>query len=248
MKQTITNSKNILINNTQLKSEHTTIATRRLKTLYGNYFAEVAYKNINTNHSALYTSNKWIELFTKEFATCNITSQPQAPVDASLVTKTVNIINNVHNNYNNSNKNIENYNLFEITSNGNCQDSSATEEWTILDVNIGVPLFDVDCNTRICEQIAKHLSKEENLKLLPVGSATVLDKFSKFIKQCVHYEDELDYSWNNYTDNTHVILNNNNNINNKHNMHTNDNFGINLLLPRINLVFVNGRITAWNGQ
>lgn len=35
------------------------------------------------------------------------------------------------------------------------------EEWTILDVHFGVPLFDVDCNTRICEYIVQKLSTEE---------------------------------------------------------------------------------------
>lgn len=35
------------------------------------------------------------------------------------------------------------------------------EDWTILDVHFGVPLFDVDCNTRICEYIVKHLHKDE---------------------------------------------------------------------------------------
>lgn len=37
----------------------------------------------------------------------------------------------------------------------------AGEEWTLLDVNFGVPLFDVDCNTRICERIAKDLKRDE---------------------------------------------------------------------------------------
>lgn len=35
------------------------------------------------------------------------------------------------------------------------------KEWTVLDVHFGVPLFDVDCNTRICEYIVKHLSSDE---------------------------------------------------------------------------------------
>lgn len=35
--------------------------------------------------------------------------------------------------------------------------SFLAQEWTILDVHFGVPLFDVDCNTRICEYIVKHL-------------------------------------------------------------------------------------------
>ncbi len=35
------------------------------------------------------------------------------------------------------------------------------EEWTVMDVNFGVPLFDVDCNTRICQYIIKDLATEE---------------------------------------------------------------------------------------
>lgn len=31
------------------------------------------------------------------------------------------------------------------------------QEWTILDVHFGVPLFDIDCNTRICENLVKNL-------------------------------------------------------------------------------------------
>lgn len=35
------------------------------------------------------------------------------------------------------------------------------EMWTLLDVHFGVPLFDADCNIRICEQIVKNLSSDE---------------------------------------------------------------------------------------
>lgn len=35
------------------------------------------------------------------------------------------------------------------------------EEWTILDCHFGVPLFDVDCNTRICEYIVRNLCNDE---------------------------------------------------------------------------------------
>lgn len=31
------------------------------------------------------------------------------------------------------------------------------EDWTLLDVNFGIPLFDVDCNSRVCEQVTKNL-------------------------------------------------------------------------------------------
>lgn len=35
------------------------------------------------------------------------------------------------------------------------------EEWTVLEVQFGVPLFDFDCNTRICQGLAKTLLSEE---------------------------------------------------------------------------------------
>lgn len=44
-------------------------------------------------------------------------------------------------------------------SGGKAEDSG--EDWTLLDVNFGVPLFDVDCNTRICESLVKHLVSED---------------------------------------------------------------------------------------
>lgn len=34
------------------------------------------------------------------------------------------------------------------------------QKWTILDVHFGAPLFDVDCNTRICENIVQKLCTE----------------------------------------------------------------------------------------
>lgn len=35
------------------------------------------------------------------------------------------------------------------------------EDWTILEVQFGVPLFDFDCNTRICQSLANSLLTEE---------------------------------------------------------------------------------------
>lgn len=65
------------------------------------------------------------------------------------------------------------------------RDDSIGEDWTILDINFGVPLFDVDCNTRICEQIAKKLSRDENLSNLPKINADMNEKFKKFLSQCL---------------------------------------------------------------
>lgn len=36
-----------------------------------------------------------------------------------------------------------------------------SEEWTILDVHFGIPLFDIDCNTRICENLVKNLCNDQ---------------------------------------------------------------------------------------
>lgn len=34
------------------------------------------------------------------------------------------------------------------------------EEWTMLDCHFGIPLFDVDCNTQICEYIVRNLCND----------------------------------------------------------------------------------------
>jgi hypothetical protein len=35
-----------------------------------------------------------------------------------------------------------------------------TQDWTVLDVHFGIPLFDVDTNTQICQYI-KNLANDE---------------------------------------------------------------------------------------
>lgn len=35
------------------------------------------------------------------------------------------------------------------------------QDWTILDVHFGIPLFDVDTNTQICQYIIKNLANDE---------------------------------------------------------------------------------------
>ncbi|ETN63061.1 FAM91A1 [Anopheles darlingi] len=67
---------------------------------------------------------------------------------------------------------------------------SAPEQWTILDVNFGIPLFDVDCNTKICQNIVKRLCNEENISTLMEVNQTMERKYLKFISQCLFFEDE----------------------------------------------------------
>uniref|UniRef100_A0A182FR21 Uncharacterized protein n=2 Tax=Anopheles albimanus TaxID=7167 RepID=A0A182FR21_ANOAL len=62
---------------------------------------------------------------------------------------------------------------------------SAPEEWTILDVNFGIPLFDVDCNTKICQNIVKRLCNEENISTLMEVNQAMERKYLKFISQCL---------------------------------------------------------------
>lgn len=100
--------------------------------------------------------------------------------------------------------------------------SDITEEWTLLDVNFGVPLFDVDCNTRICEQIVRKLCSEENLKKLIISSEQMSEKFYKFVKQCLYFEDEPSGE---------LVK-----------------IGKNLPHPRLNLAFENGKVCYWNGR
>ncbi|KAJ6641278.1 Protein FAM91A1 [Pseudolycoriella hygida] len=95
------------------------------------------------------------------------------------------------------------------------------EEWTILDCNFGVPLFDVDCNTRICEYIVRNLCNDDNLQKLSMINVEMNNKFLKFIAQCLYFDDE----------NMELIK-----------------IGKLIPQPRINLAFENGKIGYWNGK
>uniref|UniRef100_A0A182MIN2 Uncharacterized protein n=1 Tax=Anopheles culicifacies TaxID=139723 RepID=A0A182MIN2_9DIPT len=67
---------------------------------------------------------------------------------------------------------------------------NAAEEWTILDINFGIPLFDVDCNTKICQYILQRLCIDENISILKEVNQQMERKYLKFISQCLFFEDE----------------------------------------------------------
>ncbi|CAO1354798.1 unnamed protein product [Diamesa serratosioi] len=95
------------------------------------------------------------------------------------------------------------------------------EDWTVLDVHFGVPLFDIDANTKICQYIIKNLATNENLSQIQEINDEMNKKFMKFITQCLYFDDE-----NMSTVRMHSIV----------------------PPPRINLVFENGKICYWNGK
>lgn len=102
-----------------------------------------------------------------------------------------------------------------------------TEEWTLLDVNFGVPLFDVDTNTRICEQLVRQLSSDANLQALPAAVQQAQQLFLEFVRQCLLFEDDPS---------TPAQL--------REPLQP----GKALPHPRINLAFENGRVGYWNGR
>uniref|UniRef100_A0A182K493 Uncharacterized protein n=1 Tax=Anopheles christyi TaxID=43041 RepID=A0A182K493_9DIPT len=67
---------------------------------------------------------------------------------------------------------------------------NAAEEWTILDINFGIPLFDVDCNTKICQYILQRLCIDDNISMLKEVNQQMERKYLKFISQCLFFEDE----------------------------------------------------------
>ncbi|XP_058058144.1 protein FAM91A1 [Anopheles bellator] len=66
----------------------------------------------------------------------------------------------------------------------------AGEEWTILDINFGIPLFDVDCNTKICQYVVQRLCNEQNISTLKEVNQAMERKYVEFISQCLFYEDD----------------------------------------------------------
>lgn len=174
-----------------------TTPQHNLKTPDENYFASSPKNN---EPSAVYTSEDCNELLASELAKCKPELISQGSVEIPL------------------NKADDAAAL--VDSDEEVSEEQA-EEWTLLDVNFGVPLFDVDCNTRICEQIVRHLCTEDNLKQLPEKSLEMSEKFYKFIKQCLYFEDEK-------MDQLKI--------------------GKNLPHPRINLAFENGKVCYWNGR
>lgn len=168
-----------------------TTPQHNLKTPDENYFSSSPKNN---EPSAVYTSEYCNELLASELAMC----KPAMVSQGSLEVR-----------------------LDKTDADANGSEEDLAEEWTLLDVNFGVPLFDVDSNTRICEQIVRHLCSEDNLNELPHKSREMFDKFNTFIKQCLYFEDEQ-------MDQLKI--------------------GKNLPHPRINLAFENGRVCYWNGR
>ncbi|XP_065360079.1 protein FAM91A1 [Calliphora vicina] len=170
-----------------------------LKTPNENYFASSPKNNEPT---AVYTSEDCNELLASELAKCKNELVSQGSVEIPLDMA----INEA---------------VRQTVDSDEEESEEQAEEWTLLDVNYGVPLFDVDCNTRICEQIVRNLCAEDNLKELPQKSLEMSEKFYDFIKQCLYFEDER-------MDQMKI--------------------GKNLPHPRINLAFENGKVCYWNGR
>lgn len=95
------------------------------------------------------------------------------------------------------------------------------EEWTLLDVHFGIPLFDVDCNTSICQHVIKKLCSEDNIATIREVNSKMEHSYLKFISQCLYYEDES----------MELVKP-----------------GKLVPKPRINLAFENGKIITWNGK
>ncbi|XP_065092966.1 protein FAM91A1 [Ochlerotatus camptorhynchus] len=95
------------------------------------------------------------------------------------------------------------------------------EEWTLLDVHFGIPLFDVDCNTSICQHVIKKLCSQENIAHILEINAKMEHRYLKFISQCLYYEDES----------MELVKP-----------------GKLVPKPRISLAFENGKIISWNGK
>uniref|UniRef100_A0A8W7NZT9 FAM91 N-terminal domain-containing protein n=1 Tax=Anopheles atroparvus TaxID=41427 RepID=A0A8W7NZT9_ANOAO len=98
---------------------------------------------------------------------------------------------------------------------------NAAEEWTILDINFGIPLFDVDCNTKICQYIVQRLCNDENISMLKEINQQMERKYLKFISQCLFFDDE----------NMELIK-----------------AGKYVPKLRINLAYENGKIQSWDGK
>uniref|UniRef100_A0A034W7H7 Protein FAM91A1 n=1 Tax=Bactrocera dorsalis TaxID=27457 RepID=A0A034W7H7_BACDO len=183
----------------------------QLKSPDENYFA---ISPQNGSPSNVYTSVDCNELLASELAKCDADSAAthtknelvsQSSVEIPIIATALN---------NNKGAILE--------SVDNSSDDTTSEAWTILDVNFGVPLFDVDCNTRICEQIVRKLHRDDNLQVLPGRAEQMNETFLKFVKQCMYFEEEP---------NIEQLK-----------------IGKVLPYPRINLAFENGRVCYWSGR
>ncbi|KAK5637850.1 hypothetical protein RI129_000154 [Pyrocoelia pectoralis] len=96
------------------------------------------------------------------------------------------------------------------------------EMWTLLDCHFGIPLFDVDANTKICDAIVSGgLCNSSSLSNLSESSRMLGTSLLEFISQCQYYPGE----------NMGIIKR-----------------GRLTPLPRHNLMFDNGRVNEWSGK
>ncbi|XP_018574511.1 protein FAM91A1 [Anoplophora glabripennis] len=98
----------------------------------------------------------------------------------------------------------------------------APEVWTLLDCHFGVPLFDVNANTKICDTIVSGgLAEVSSLDQLVESSRKLGSALLDFISQCQYYPGE----------NMEILKR-----------------GRLVPLPKHNLVFDNGRVSEWLGK
>ncbi|XP_017472679.1 PREDICTED: protein FAM91A1 [Rhagoletis zephyria] len=188
------------------------INASQLKSPDENYFAVSPQ---NGSPSNIFTSDDCNELLASELAKCDADSAAQNASKNELVSQSSVEIPISFAANNGDSKTI-------LDSPDTSSEETNTEEWTLLDVNFGVPLFDVDCNTRICEQIVRKLHRDENLQVLPAKATKMNEAFMNFVKQCMYFEDEP---------NIEQLK-----------------IGKVLPYPRINLAFENGRVCYWSGR
>lgn len=66
-----------------------------------------------------------------------------------------------------------------------CKKNALFQSWTLLDCHFGIPLFDVDANTKICDTIVTGgLTNPSNLQKLVESSRTLGTALLEFISQC----------------------------------------------------------------
>ncbi|XP_068148618.1 protein FAM91A1 [Drosophila tropicalis] len=107
------------------------------------------------------------------------------------------------------------------------EEEETAEEWTLLDVSFGVPLFDVDTNTRICEHLVRDLCSDSNLESLVHAAQQTQTLFLEFVRQCLYFENDpsMPVQLNEPLQAARPLPH-----------------------PRINLAFENGRVGYWNGR
>ncbi|KAK9875112.1 hypothetical protein WA026_005906 [Henosepilachna vigintioctopunctata] len=96
------------------------------------------------------------------------------------------------------------------------------EMWTLLDCHFGVPLFDANANTKICDTIVSGgLAEQTSLDELVESSRRLGSMLLEFISQCQYYPGE----------NMEIMKR-----------------GKLVPQPRYNLVFDNGKVSEWTGK